>query len=229
MLHLIKCLRFENKVGRWRVMKPFLIFDFDGTLVQSKSLAIQTFNQLAGKYGGRSIDEGEISELSDMSIPDRLKALHVPFYKLPGLLIEGKRAYKNAIVELQPLPGIREMLIELKEQGYTMGILSSNTKSNIERFLLLHQLDCFDWIHSATNIFGKHKAIETMSTKLGLDKNHLLYIGDELRDIEACKKVNVRVIAVTWGFDSSVLLESSSPNYICHTPEELEKLIQLVG
>ncbi|USB31934.1 HAD-IA family hydrolase [Paenibacillus sp. YPG26] len=202
-------------------MRPYIIFDFDGTLVQSKALAIQLFNQLAAKYGGRSIRHEEIPALSDMSIPERLKVLKVPAYKLPALLIEGKRKYKEEIVSLQPVNGIREVLSGLKEQGYTLGILSSNIEENIHRFIDLHQLDFFDHIHSATNLFGKHKALSSMTKKLGITSDDILYIGDELRDIQACKKINAKVIAVAWGFDSPALLASSSPDFLCHTPEEL--------
>ncbi|WP_433943168.1 HAD-IA family hydrolase [Paenibacillus sp. SN-8-1] len=206
-------------------MRPYIIFDFDGTLVGSKALAIHIFNQLGAKYGGRSISDEEIPALSNMSIPDRLKVLNIPAYKLPALLIEGKKEYKKEIVNLEPVRGTREILIELKELGYSLGILSSNTTENIHKFIAVHQLDFFDYIHSATNLFGKHKAIASMTKKLGITTNDILYIGDELRDIQACKKINAKVIAVTWGFDSPDLLAKSSPDLICHTPEELLRLV----
>lgn len=206
-------------------MKSCLIFDFDGTMVQSKSLAIQVFNELGGKYGGRKIEDDEIAKLSDMSIPDRLKALKVPIYRLPALLVEGKKEYKNAIVHLEPVAGIRDVLHKLKAKGYILGILSSNTKENIEYFLEHHQLKYFDFIHSASNLFGKHKAITSMGRKNEIKLDEIIYIGDELRDVEACKKIKVTVIAVTWGWDSPELLKDAAPNFICHTPLELEKLI----
>ncbi|MNU56804.1 Pyrophosphatase PpaX [compost metagenome] len=209
-------------------MRPYLIFDFDGTLVQSKSLAIHLFNQLSAKYGGRSIRDEEIPALSNMSIPERLKVLKVPAYNLPALLIDGKRAYQREVVNLEPVSGIREVLIDLKERGYSLSILSSNTAENIHKFIAHQHLEFFDYIHSATNLFGKHKAIASMIKKLGLSPDEILYIGDELRDIEACKKINAKVAAVTWGFDSPGLLAESSPDFICHTPEELLRLIGIL-
>ncbi|MNL25511.1 Pyrophosphatase PpaX [compost metagenome] len=151
--------------------------------------------------------------------------LKIPAYKLPALLIDGKKEYKKEIVTLEPVSGIREILLQLKEQGYSLGILSSNTTENIHKFIALQHLDFFDCIHSATNLFGKHKAIASMVKKLGLSPDEILYIGDELRDIEACKKINAKVVAVTWGFDSPALLAQSSPDFICHTPEELLRLV----
>ncbi|MBP2000098.1 phosphoglycolate phosphatase-like HAD superfamily hydrolase [Paenibacillus shirakamiensis] len=64
-----------------------------------------------------------------------------------------------------------------------------------------------------------------MGRKHGINLDEMLYIGDEIRDVEACKKINVTVVAVTWGWDSPELLKEAAPNFICHTPMELEKLI----
>jgi phosphoglycolate phosphatase len=128
------------------IMKPYLIFDFDGTIVQSKMLTIQLFNELSGKYGGRKIDNQDIAYLSDLSIPDRLRALNVPLHKLPALILEGKREYKKAVIDLQPVVGIRDVLFSLKDNGYSLGILSSNTTENIQRFIDLYEFTVFDSI-----------------------------------------------------------------------------------
>lgn len=204
-------------------MKPYLIFDFDGTIVQSKMLAIQLFNELSGKYGGRKIDKKDIAYLSDLSIPDRLRALNVPLHKLPALIIEGKREYKNAAVGLQPVDGIREVLFSLKDNGYSLGILS------FQRFLDLYELTVFDFIHSSTNLFGKHKAITSMARKFQIDRNQMLYVADELRDVQACKKIGVKIVAVTWGFDSASLLAEAKPDFICNSPAAFADLLREGG
>ncbi|KRE47235.1 phosphoglycolate phosphatase [Paenibacillus sp. Soil522] len=210
-------------------MKTYLIFDFDGTIVQSKILAIQLFNELSEKYGGRKIDIEEIAYLSDLSIPDRLRALNVPLHKLPALIIEGKREYKTAAVDLQPVEGVRDLLFELKDNGYPLGILSSNTTENIQRFLDFYDLTVFDFIYSATNLFGKHKAITSMARKFQIDCNQMLYVGDELRDVQACKKIGVKIVAVTWGFDSAPLLAAAKPDFLCHSPQSFTDLLREGG
>ncbi len=192
-------------------------------------MAIQLFNELSEKYGGRKINKEDIAYLSDLSIPDRLRALNVPLHKLPALIIEGKREYKKAAVGLQPVEGIRDILFELKDNGYSLGILSSNTTENIQRFLDFYDLTVFDFIHSATNLFGKHKAITNMARKFQIDRNQMLYVGDELRDIQACKKIGVKIVAVTWGFDSAPLLAAAKPDFLCHSPEAFADLLRAGG
>ncbi|MDQ8732941.1 HAD-IA family hydrolase [Paenibacillus sp. LHD-38] len=211
------------------MLKPYLIFDFDGTLVQSKKLAIQLFNELSESYGGRKISNQDIAYLSGLSIPDRLRSLNVPLRKLPALVIEGKREYKKAAVHLQPVEGIRDVLFSLKKNGYSFGILSSNTSENIQQFLDLNEFPSFDFIHSATNLFGKHKAITSMARKLQIHRSRMLYVGDEQRDVQACKKIGVKIAAVTWGFDSATLLAAAKPDFLCDSPEEFAGLFQTIS
>jgi phosphoglycolate phosphatase len=209
--------------------KPYLVFDFDGTIVQSKMLAIEIFNRLSGKYGGRKIAAEEMGPLSELSIPDRLRALNVPFYKLPALLMEGTREYRKAVVHIQPVEGMISLLSDIKNKGYLLGILSSNSRENIQAFLELHQIPIFDFIHTAPRLFGKDKAIMKLSQKYQIDRNEMLYIGDELRDVEACRAIGVKVVAVTWGFDSANLLSEAKPDFLCHSPADFESILAQGG
>ncbi|MFS0837145.1 HAD-IA family hydrolase [Paenibacillus sp. 1P03SA] len=207
-------------------MKPVLIFDFDGTIADSKELAVRLFNEMAVKFGGRRIEEAEIGRLSGLSVPDRLKALNVPLFKLPALLLEAKRNYKQAAVSLEPAEGMKELLLALKEEGRTMGILSSNTAGNIRHFLDLHGLDVFDFVHSATNLFGKDKAIRGLLRAHSLPADGVIYVGDELRDVEACRRAGIGMAAVTWGFDSEELLAGAGPDSVCRTAKQLAAVLR---
>jgi phosphoglycolate phosphatase len=52
-----------------------------------------------------------------------------------------------------------------------------------------------------------------------------LYVGDEVRDIQACKKSFVKIIAVTWGFDIPDVLKSHNPDFLVSTPKEILDII----
>ncbi len=62
--------------------------------------------------------------------------------------------------------------------------------------------------------------------QLKINLNDVVYIGDEHRDIEACKKAQIRIISVTWGIDPLTLLKKANPDYIVETPGDLVKVIQ---
>ena len=203
-----------------------VIFDFDGTLVYSRSLAIQLFNDFADKYGYKKIRDDEVEYLSTLSIPNRLKALKCPMYKLPMLLIDMKKKYKRDVVTLGCVDGISEVLRDLKKHGLTIGILSSNYEENIKSFLDSNKIDDFDFVYTASNIFGKDKAILRLMKEKGITPSEMLYIGDELRDIEACNKIHVPCAAVTWGFEAQELLISANPQYIINEPVQICNIIK---
>ncbi|XEC93728.1 HAD-IA family hydrolase [Paenibacillus tarimensis] len=205
-----------------------VIFDFDGTLVQSRDLAIRLFNHFADKYRYRTMKEGDIQHLATLSIKNRLKLLGCPMYKLPMLLIDMKKKYRQDVIGLDAVSGIQDVLIRIKQQGIAIGILSSNNAENIHSFLELNDLKLFDFVFTASNLFGKDKAISRLMKDKGISNLEMLYIGDEIRDVEACKKMNVPCAAVTWGFDAEDLLAKGNPEFLIHHPEDILEVVRSV-
>ena len=105
-----------------------------------------------------------------------------------------------------------------------MGILSSNSFENISTFLKNHRLDIFDFIQATSKVWSKHTSLKKLMEKNGFRSDEILYIGDEIRDIVAAKKLGIKVAAVTWGYNSSKALERSAPDFLIHHPNELIRL-----
>ncbi|MGM1046231.1 MAG: HAD-IA family hydrolase [Bacillota bacterium] len=209
-------------------MYKVLIFDFNGTLVQSKYLVVKLMNDLADKYGYEKIKDEDIEHLASLSIRERLKVMKCPIYKLPMLVADVKKKYKDDVIDLDIVPGIRDVLSGVKSQGMTMGILSSNSEDNIQKFLGIHDSQMFDFVYTASNIFGKEKALRKLLKERGISKDEVLYIGDELRDAEACRNTGIACAMVTWGYDAEELLIQGKPTYLIHEPEELYQIVASV-
>ena len=56
-----------------------------------------------------------------------------------------------------------------------------------------------------------------------------IYIGDETRDVEACKKTGIPVIAVTWGMNNKTVLAALQPEGLADSPDALPELVSAVG
>jgi len=210
-------------------MRKYIFFDFDGTIVNSMGIGMKLYNEMAEKYNLRKLKEEEIALLSSLTISERIKMFEVPLYMIPKMIIEFKRKYQKFISSLHEIEGMKDIIYELKQKGYSLCIISSNTVKNIQQFLINNQLDVFDHVYSSRGIFGKHATLKTVSRKLKIKQEQIIYIGDELRDIVSCKKAGVEIISVTWGFDSAELLSSGNPNYLIHKPADILTIIQNIS
>ncbi len=76
------------------------------------------------------------------------------------------------------------------------------------------------------NLFEKGRAIEHLLSQLRCDRQEVIYVGDETRDIEAAKKTKIRAISVSWGFNSPEILAAHNPDFLIHQPRELIAVIE---
>lgn len=206
-------------------MIKYVIFDFDGTLVDSKDIAIASINKLSEKYKFKRVLDEEIEYLRKLSIPEKCKALNVPIYKLPIWAADFYTLYRNAMKELHMFDGIREMLMALKQRGYEIAIISSNSEHIIRDFLSKYKIEVIDKIHCSKNLFGKDKIIKRFLSRNKLTSSEVIYVGDEHRDIVACRKNSIKVIWVSWGFDVLETLEDETPDYIVNKPDEILNIL----
>src|SRR5581483_302213 len=112
----------------------------------------------------------------------------------------------------------------LKERGYKLGIVTTNSEENVHAFLTKHRMDYFNYFQTGIGLFGKARAIKKLISREDLADYELAFVGDEIRDIEAAKKNNVKVIGVTWGVNSREGLESAEPDAIVDKAKELLKI-----
>ena len=107
-----------------------------------------------------------------------------------------------------------------------MGILTSTSEENVRKFLKKNKLELFDFIYSGSSIFGKHKVMKSLLKKQKLKRKEVIYVGDETRDIEAAKKAKVKIISVTWGFNTKQILKKQKPDFLIDKPKELMKILK---
>ncbi|MDO3412217.1 HAD-IA family hydrolase [Saccharibacillus sp. CPCC 101409] len=198
-----------------------VIFDFDGTIANSRPLMTELYNGLAEKHGYRPIKDSDSGPFSGQSVRKRCKALGIPLYKLPLLALQVIFTYKRHIKTLEVKDGVRELILELNGRGYTLSIISSNLEGNIRSFLEHNGIDQFTHIRSSRGLFGKHRAIHSFLKENKIAPREALYIGDELRDIEAGRKSGIRIVGAGWGYDSFELMKRSSPDFMAGRPREV--------
>ncbi|AFZ58174.1 HAD-IA family hydrolase [Anabaena cylindrica FACHB-243] len=204
-----------------------IIFDFDGTIADTVDALVTIANRLALEFGYIQITPDELALLRNLTSREIISYSGISVFKIPFLLKKVKGELKTKIKEFHPIPGIPEALIELKNEGYQLGVITSNSQENVTEFLKYNDLDyLFDFIHSGVTIFGKTTIINNVLRQRQIKTQSVIYVGDETRDIEASKKANIKVIAVTWGFNSAEALAKEHPNYLIDHPSELLQVIK---
>jgi phosphoglycolate phosphatase len=201
-----------------------VIFDFDGTLADTFSLMLRYGQKYANKEGIEAdlSNQEFVEELRNSHMKDLIDRFGVSLVKIPRVVADVREALKREIKDVKMFEGLDRVLYELKSMGFSLGVLTSNTKEIVENFNESHNLDgVFDFVHSEKNLFGKHHAIRKVIRKRGLKHSEVLYVGDEARDVEACKKAHIRCLAVEWGFNSKYALDEHEADYIVDSPDEL--------
>lgn len=196
----------------------YIVFDFDGTLVDSRAIFLKLYNELAVKHDYKAMTPENLGQLRGLSIPERCKMLGIPMYRIPFLAAAVMKKYKSAVHTLEFNPGMQELLVSLAEKQMPYAILSSNSKKNIEAFFTLKDVAGANDIYCSGRIFGKHVLLDKFLKAKSLKPSEILYVGDELRDIEACRKVDVPVVWVSWGYDSEKSIENNKPDHVIHDP-----------
>lgn len=201
--------------------KPFLLFDFDGTIADSIHPMYELLNQLAPKYDIKPVSPEDFDIIRNMSLPKAFKHIGFPVYKLPRAIPVVLSEYHKIISKLEPCEGIVSLLRDLKAAGIPMALLSSNSFENVHLFLRRHDIQCFEWVEGTGGILKKHSRINHQIKKHKLDRDRVIYIGDESRDIVAAKKCGIKVIAVSWGFHTAEHLCAFDPDYLVKDANEI--------
>lgn len=202
-----------------------IIFDFDGTLADSTAVFASAWNTLAQKYKFKGIELKEIDTLKKLSISERSKLFDFPMYKLPMILPQFYKLYRQSLNDVHLFEGMKDLLIEIDKRGYKILIISSNSKENILEFLKMNGIHCVADVLCSNRIFGKDKVMKKFLKEANVDSSNVVYIGDEQRDIVACKKAGIPIIWVEWGYDAKEVVQNDEPEYSVSTPQEILEII----
>jgi len=202
--------------------KPLLIFDFDGTIANTLETGLRIFNEVAEEYSLERITMEEAKELRKLNTRALLDHLGISRILAVRLGAHLRKVLHSRMDEVDLMPEVDRAIRTLFDDGYPLGILSSNSRENIRDFLDRFGLgDCFLFIEAGVSLFGKPQRIKNLLKKRKLEPAEVAYIGDETRDMEAARIATVRSIAVCWGANGREAMVTEGPDYCIDRPDEL--------
>lgn len=210
----------EDRSGR-PPLGGILLFDFDGTVADTLGISRLILNDLAREFRFRELPEEELQAARNMGTREFIRHLGISNWRVPSVARRGLSLLHERIHEVKPIAGIPEALAALRDRGHRLGILTSNSQANVSSFLERHDLPHFDFIRTSSKLFGKGREMKRLLRDEGMAADDVLYVGDEKRDIEACRETGIRVAAVTWGYNSAEALSAMNPDFLLTAPGEL--------
>ena len=203
------------------VKYKYVIFDFDGTLADTEEANFVIYQKLAEKYNLRNITMDELGHLKKMHAKEVMAYVELKRRNLPFILKKGKHLLSQDIKNIRLCkPDIFNAIDKLREMGIKTAIITTNSKTNVKLFLQAHNADNFDLIASAT-MFGKESKMKRIVKKEKFDLGEFLYVGDEIRDINAAKNAGMDIASVGWGYNTVESLKKHAPDYLISEPSQL--------
>jgi len=211
------------------VKKQVYIFDFDGTLADSKECSVVSTQKAFEERGLDSPTSSEVAHYMGIPIESSFKTMakqKMQEDEFNALLTCFRRIYKEQeTVLLKPFPDVAEVLYALKKANCSIFVISSKHSDVLKRNL--KALGIFEFCdgvlgsdmvsHYKPHPDGIYKVIEKHNFK----KSEVVMIGDSTYDIQMGKAAQVSSCGVTWGAHSEEQLRLEKPDYLVHAFQEI--------
>ncbi|MBK1719426.1 HAD-IA family hydrolase [Thiocystis violacea] len=207
-------------------MLDCICFDFDGTLVNSMEVAFDAFVRVGPEFGCKPFTREQLLDLRGLHVREVIRAVGVPLYRVPQLARRMRRMMRAGLMDTPPVEGIGEVLEVLARRGYRLVVLSSNAENSVRDYLARHDLNGFERVIGDTGLFSKSKALRELAHGMRIAPERLLYVGDEIRDIEAAHRAGVRSAAVGWGYNTLERLADLRPDLRLDRPRDLLDVLE---
>ena len=204
---------------------PTVLFDLDGTLVDSGAIILASFKHAARTVLARDVDEEQIAALvGGSNLHDQMRVLS------PAHVDELVRVYREhnrpLHDELEAFEGVEELMETLSRQGRKLGIVTAKGRQTVDlAFAVLSLERYFDAVVTA-DMTHRHKPDPAPVLKalelLESEPADAAFVGDSPYDIAAGKAAGVFTVAVSWGkiHPEERLLEAGT-DVLVHSPKEL--------
>lgn len=208
-----------------------VLFDLDGTLIDSIELIVNSANYAFTKCGRPAPTRDEW--VADLGLP--LRAMFGRFVTdAAGIeeLVAGYREYQLANHDrlVRPYSEVTATVTELHARGIGVGVVTSKSEPLAKRGLAHVGLDGFFDVVVGLESCTRHKPdpepVLTAVRRLGVDPGTSVFVGDSPHDMMAGRAAGVVTVAALWGPFSRPQLAPSDPDYYI---ERMGELMEIVG
>jgi pyrophosphatase PpaX len=204
---------------------PVVLFDLDGTVVDSGAIILASMRHATREVLGRDFGDAELMQAVGGPGLEAQMAVFAP--ERVEELVQVYRAHNEPLHdELEACAGMEDVLLRLHEEGRRLGIVTAKRRATVElAFARVPVAHLFETVVGGDET-ERHKPdpqpLLLAAERMGADPRTAAYVGDSPFDIRAAKAAGMFAVAVTWGrIHERERLEREEPDAVVDTAEEL--------
>lgn len=207
------------------------LFDFDGTLVDTTEMILQSMRHATSSVLGRDdFSREELLANVGQPLPRQMELFDAGKAEL---LLEAYRAHHEEHHDalIAEFPGVDEALSRLRAAGARIVVVTSKRRRSVEM-----ALEMFPGLDLVVDRFvtmedtERHKPhpeplLKGLELMGGVPKDEAVYVGDSPFDVQAAKAAGLRSVAVSWGAFSEDSLREAEPD---HLVPDIDSVVDLL-
>ncbi len=207
-----------------------VIFDLDGTLIDSRDGIFWQYQKLTEEFDGAPASSEEIAAAMH-GTPETIIRTLVKNTDVPFETIVARHAvlWQQSASLHHLYPGVEDLLIILKRLGKNVGVVTASDQRAADFLKQQGVHEHFDVIVTGLdNVQPKPhpEGVQAVLQKLGVAPHEAVMIGDTPADILAGKRAGTKTVGMTHGFTSLQTLQSVEPDFIVHDIPSLLDVIE---
>jgi phosphoglycolate phosphatase len=210
-----------------------LIFDFDGTLIDSYEAITESLNRVRASFSMPPCDLADIKTMVGHGLEHLIENAIGP-----QRIEEGVKLFRQSYATIcekktSILPQVKETLEELDRRGYRMGI-ATNKPSYFARDIL----KALEMEHLFAEVLGPNdverpkpdpEMLDIIMMRIGLAPDEVVYVGDMLLDIEVARRAGVAAYAIPTGSATREALLNGRPDRLLHRFSDLLTILPVLS
>lgn len=206
--------------------KSLIIFDWDGTLMDSVGLIVAAMRYAAEKHG-LSVTDDATKSIIGIALVDAFPMLFPnDSDKYDELLATYSEYYVKHCDNDKLFEGIKELIQDLHAQGKTLAIATGKKRKGLQRVLPNSGIQAFFTVtKTADETAGKPNPLmlEQILVETGTRIEDAVFIGDSIHDIRMANAIQMDSIAVSYGCEKADVLAKEHPTRLVATINELKQ------
>lgn len=210
-----------------------IIFDFDGTLCDTRSNIIVAFRATMERLGLEMRDEATCGATIGLTLRDGFKSMYPTLddTAIDTCVDTYRQIFAERREELMPelFPGVKETLEELHRIGHRMTIASSRLTDSLLLFMRHHNIDnYFEYVVGSDSV-SHHKphpepALKTLA-EFKIEPSEAIMVGDMPVDIAMAHNAEIRAVGVSFGNATHEELAEAKADWII---DDITKLLEII-